>query len=421
VPEDSIVTGQGDDLGTGQVSVLDKAGNSRSASLGGIKIDRTAPVIDASPDRAPNGNGWYKADVTVSFNCSDALSGIDTCPAPSVYGEGQNQSANGTAYDMAHNSAAAGLSEINVDETAPTITATAKQADGSSYSPGTWTNQSVTVRFECSDSLSGLDGSCPSDQTVASSTTFGGQLVSGTVSDSAGNESSAFLLVKVDKDAPSLAIAAPADNSTVSTSSLQVMGTASDSPSGLQGVTVNGTPTSVALDGTFSASVSLACGSNAVTAVATDRAGNQATRSVTVNRSCLWVGPILQPVTPISSATATGMDAFKIKSTIPIKFRVYRDQAMTQLMTAPPVGSYAKLGFAKVDNTTDSEPAELLPTSNANTDSLFRWTGATDYQYLYNLGTTGKAAGTYYVQLTLYAADGSRLGESAKQYFVLRS
>jgi hypothetical protein len=116
------------------------------------------------------------------------------------------------------------------------------------------------------------------------------------------------------------------------------------------------------------------------------------------------------------------MDAFKIKSTIPVKFQVYLDQAKTQLMTTPPVGSTAKITFSKVDNTVDGETlTEVLATSNANTDGLFRWTGAPDNQYIYNLGTTGKTGGTYAVQLTLFAADGSTLAKSALQYFVLRA
>jgi hypothetical protein len=426
VPGDSLVTGEGDNLDAGPVTVFDKAGNSRSASLSGIKIDRTAPVIDASPDRPANGNGWYKADVTVAFDCSDALSGIDTCPSPLVLGQGQNQSASGTAHDMAGNSASAGVSGINVDEDAPTITASAKNADNASYTPGSWTNQSVTVHFECSDALSGLDGNCPSDQTVSSSTATSGLTVSASVSDKAGNESTASLLVKVDKDAPSLTIGAPTNNSTFATASVQVLGTAADTPSGLQSLTVNGVPTGVAVNGSFSASVALACGSNTITALATDNAGNQTSTSVNVTRSCLWVSPALQPVATSNGSqgnpSATNLSVFKIKSTIPVKFQVYSDQAMTQLLTTPPAGSSAKLSFEKYDNTTDSGASvEVLASGNANTDNLFRWTGGPDYQYVYNLSTAGKAAGTYRARLTLYAGDGSMLGQSAWQYFVLRS
>jgi hypothetical protein len=173
--------------------------------------------------------------------------------------------------------------------------------------------------------------------------------------------------------------------------------------------------------------VSLACGSNSITGVATDNAGNQTTVSVSVTRSCLWVSPGLQPVATSNGSqgnpTATNLSVFKIKSTIPVKFQVYLDQAMTQLMTTPPAGSSARLAFEKYDATTDSsDAAEILPSGNANTDNLFRWTGSPDYQYIYNLATAGKTAGTYRVRLTLFAADGTTvLGQSAWQYFVLRS
>ncbi|HEY6835408.1 MAG TPA: hypothetical protein VI142_02965 [Gaiellaceae bacterium] len=427
IPADSTVTGEGGNLSAGPVSVADKAGNSSSASVGGIMIDRTAPAISAAPDRPANGNGWYANDVTVSFSCSDALSGIDYCPQPVSVAEGADQSASGTAYDRAGNSASTALAHLNVDRTKPTITASATKADGSAYVPGTWTNQSVTVHFTCSDALSGLDGGCPADATVSGSTAAAGQTVSGSVSDKAGNSDSASLLVKVDKDAPVLTVGAPTTNSTVSADSVAVLGSASDTPSGLQGLTVNGTPTSVALDGTFSATVSLACGANTIAVVGTDFAGNQTTRSASVNRSCLWPGAILQPVATNNGSQgdprATNLTVIKIKSTIPVKFQVYLNQAMTQLMTTPPAGSTARLSFERYDTTTDSsQPVDTYSAGSANTDNVFRWTASPDNQYVYNLATTGKTAGTYRVQLTLYAADGTTiLGRSAWQYLVLRS
>lgn len=318
------------------------------------------------------------------------------------------------------------MNGINIDKTAPTITATAKKADTSTYTPGSWTNQSVTVHFTCADALLGIDSSCPADVNVSNSTAPAGQMVAGAVSDKAGNEAYANLLVRVDKDAPALAITAPANNTTVSTSSVQVAETASDSPSGLQGLTVNGAPTSV-VGGSFTTNVSLACGSNSITGVATDNAGNETTVWVSVTRSCLWVSPVLQPIATSNGSqgnpTATSLSVFKIKSTIPVKFQVYLDQAMTQLMTTPPAGSSARLSFERYDATTDSSDAvDILPSGNANTDNLFRWTGSPDYQYICNLATTGKTAGTYRVRLTQLAADGTTvLGQSAWQYFVLRS
>jgi hypothetical protein len=138
------------------------------------------------------------------------------------------------------------------------------------------------------------------------------------------------------------------------------------------------------------------------------------------------VGNVLPPVTAPSGdqgiATATDLQVFKIKSTVPVKFRLYLDAAKTTLMTAPPTGSVARLTFGKADATTNSSDTATLITSPADAGNAFRWTGSPDYQYIYNLATAGLTAGTYYVRLTLYASDGTTvLAQSAKQYLVLRS
>ena len=53
---------------------------------------------------SPNGNGWHNTDVTVTFTCSDALSGVASCPAPiTVTAEGAGQVVTGTAVDKAGN------------------------------------------------------------------------------------------------------------------------------------------------------------------------------------------------------------------------------------------------------------------------------------------------------------------------------
>src|SRR5207249_1390098 len=133
-------------------TAVDSAGNS-ATDPALVSIDKTAPTISAAPDRAANANGWYKNDVIVSFTCADSLSGIDNCPAAKTLAEGANQSASGTAVDAAGNSASAGLTGLNVDETAPTLSGaptTGPNADG-------WYNGNVTVNWTASDGLSGID------------------------------------------------------------------------------------------------------------------------------------------------------------------------------------------------------------------------------------------------------------------------
>ena len=72
-------------------------------------------------------------------------------------GEREDQSASTTCTDNAGNSAAASVTDIDIDKTAPVASVVSvKNADDSAYTPGTWTNQSVTVDFGCTDGLSGV-------------------------------------------------------------------------------------------------------------------------------------------------------------------------------------------------------------------------------------------------------------------------
>jgi len=172
--------------GTGQSSTAtctDNAGNTGSATVTNINIDRTPPVIASSRSASPNSNGWNNVTVTVSFTCSDVLSGVSSVPPPSTLSEGGGQSVTGTCLDNAGNSASSTQSNINVDLTNPVISSSRSVGPNSSG----WNNVPVTVSFSCSDALSGVS-------TSSSPTTLGQgalQLVTGTCTDLAGNSASA--------------------------------------------------------------------------------------------------------------------------------------------------------------------------------------------------------------------------------------
>ncbi len=102
-------------------TAVNNAGNNASTSVS-INLDKTSPAITSSGTPPPNTNGWNNTDVTVSFDCSDTLSGIATCTDPVVVtAEGVGQVVTGTAVDLADNSANAGLT-VNIDKTPPVIT-----------------------------------------------------------------------------------------------------------------------------------------------------------------------------------------------------------------------------------------------------------------------------------------------------------
>ena len=126
----------------------------------------------------------------VSFTCGDALSGIASCTAPTTVGEGRAQTRSGTATDNAGNTASTTTAPLNVDLTAPTITASADRAPGTN---GTYT-AAVTIHFTCADALSGIatTNGCPADRVVNSN---GTTTVTGTATDAAGNTATTSLTV----------------------------------------------------------------------------------------------------------------------------------------------------------------------------------------------------------------------------------
>lgn len=91
--------------------------------------------------------------MTVSFSGTDSLSGIASCDADVVLGEGAGQSASGVCTDNAGNvSAPASVTDINVDQTAPVVTVTGV-IDGGTYLLG----NEPTLGCSTSDALSGVD------------------------------------------------------------------------------------------------------------------------------------------------------------------------------------------------------------------------------------------------------------------------
>ncbi|MEW1954389.1 PxKF domain-containing protein [Terrabacter sp. NPDC080008] len=184
-------------------TATDNAGNSTNASTT-VNIDKTAPTITGATDRAANPAGWYKDDVTVSFAAKDSLSGIDTVTAPQHLTEGADQSVTGTATDNAGNSGNTTVSGINIDKTAPNLSA----APTTSPNANGWYNTDVTETWSADDALSGLAGDKPADAVISGEGK--GQTVSASISDKAGNTtSSTSEPVNIDKTAPLTTADAP--------------------------------------------------------------------------------------------------------------------------------------------------------------------------------------------------------------------
>ena len=246
-------------------TVVDAAGNTTSTSVV-VNIDKTAPTISYALSQTPNVNGWNNGDVTVTFICSDALSGIATCNAPiTLTTDGANQEVTGTVTDVAGNTSTV-TATVNIDKTLPTIGYTLNPVPNSNG----WNNSDLVVTFTCNDTISGI-AFCDSPITVANEGS--NQAITGIATDNAGNSSTVTVVTNIDKTAPAISYTvSPSPNSSGwnNTSSVTVTFSCSDSGSGISSCTDPVT-------------ISSGDGAYTVTGIATDIAGNTTTVNVTVN------------------------------------------------------------------------------------------------------------------------------------------
>lgn len=103
----------------GSRTFTDLAGNSATATIDGIFIDKTDPIVTVTRSPLAGPNGWNDTDVTTTWTATDALSGIDGSPtATQTFSQdGANQGATRSFNDRAGNSASATITGINIDKT----------------------------------------------------------------------------------------------------------------------------------------------------------------------------------------------------------------------------------------------------------------------------------------------------------------
>jgi microsomal dipeptidase-like Zn-dependent dipeptidase len=171
----------------------DGAGNSETPNTVSARIDRSPPAIEASRTPA-NAAGWNNGDVTVTFACTDGVSGVDTCAAPqTLAGEGAGQSASGQATDVAGNSASASVGDINIDRTAPVVVVTGV-TNGAVYNAGAVPQAGCST----SDALSGVATPAAVSVTGGTSNGVGTYAVSCSgAMDAAGNSGAASAVYAV--------------------------------------------------------------------------------------------------------------------------------------------------------------------------------------------------------------------------------
>ena len=180
----------------------DLAGNSVSDTQNGIDIDTTGPVVTPRPSAPANANGWHAAPFTVTWDGSDAGSGIASCSSDSsISAETANATAQGTCTDLAGNSTTADYG-YKLDTEAPTLLQSDISAHGtnagllvSSYPDVSATDNFGAPTIACTPSA---PHTFPAGQST---------LVSCTAADAAGNQATGSFHVQID-GTPDLTVAA---------------------------------------------------------------------------------------------------------------------------------------------------------------------------------------------------------------------
>jgi hypothetical protein len=113
-----------------------------------IKIDETNPNINYVIQGGNEVNGWYTQNVTVHFIASDSISGIkNVTPDVLLTKDGADQTVNGTAINLADNSASVSTTGINIDQNPPITNCTLAGTMGKNG----WYTTPVTVTLNATD------------------------------------------------------------------------------------------------------------------------------------------------------------------------------------------------------------------------------------------------------------------------------
>ncbi|MDQ3745106.1 MAG: hypothetical protein M3444_12050 [Acidobacteriota bacterium] len=290
--------------------VCDGVGHCSAAGpVSGNKVDKKPPTVTASAALANNSpysaGAWTNQSVVVSYQCSDGGSGVASVDGPSTLSaEGANQSATGNCTDNVGNSAHATFSPVNIDKTAPTISASRSPAANGFG----WNNTDVTASYTAGDALSGLTD--PASGSFTFTTEGSNQSHAFTVHDQAGNTASATVSgVNIDKTAPNVTINAPTAGTYLLNQSVAASYSCGDG-----GNPPSGVDTCTGPVGNGAAFDTSSVGSHTFNVTAKDKAGNTYSKAVTYGVVYDWSG-YLQPI------NLDGSSVFKLGSTVPVKFQ----------------------------------------------------------------------------------------------------
>lgn len=203
-----------------------------------IVEDNTPPTVTLAVNGTPT-NNWYPLNTTVTITAEDKEGDVKTltvngAPRSNPYTFTLASGVNNITYsaeDVAGNSTGDKSATVNVDGTAPTISATPSQKDTNG-----WYKGDTSVTFNVSDSESGVASFKVNNE--GKSNGYKVSVPEGTTSykyeasDNAGNTNSKTISLSVDKSSPTVSIAGGASFFTNKDVSLSITGT--DKYSGLK-------------------------------------------------------------------------------------------------------------------------------------------------------------------------------------------
>jgi hypothetical protein len=351
-----------------QFFARDVIGNTEPTQTIVINLDRTAPTINGARSPQPNVSGWNNTDVTVSFTCSDALSGVASCTEPTVLGsEGANQSFTGIAVDVAGNSGSATVGGINIDKSAPILGCPPDVTTRTDLGLATAVVRYMVTARDGSGEVT-LTSTPPSGAVFA----LGSTPVTATGTDSAGNSAScSFTVTVIDTEPPAIA---DQPDIVVTATSAAGANVTFDNPAATDNsgqIHVACTPGSGSL---------FAIGRGTVVCTATDGSGNRAHSEITVD---------------VVYRICTQHDSEKPKqagSTIPIKLELCA--ADTSNLSSSSIVLHA-VSLTHVSTNVTGEPEAP---GNSQPDNDFRFISP---GYQFNLQTTGLAVGSWTLDFTV--------------------
>lgn len=361
---------------TVSVTAKDFSGNESTRTFKVIVRDTTPPTLSLPADMTVEGNTLGGAIVSFTATSNDIVDGsvtVNCTPASgSTFGLGET-TVECSATDAAGNTATGSFKVTIEDTTAPTIDGTPSDMVVEATGPS-----GATVNFVYPTATDIVDGSVSVSRSHDSGDTFplGDTTVTFTATDASTNTATTSFKITVrDTTPPTLSL--PTDITQTASSSLgnvvSFTATAFDIVDG--NVPVVCTPPS---------GLVFPLGTTIVSCIATDTAGNMATGSFSVKITVSWSG-LLPPV------TTHGDKAFKLGSTIPIKFQLTGASAGITDLTA-------RLFLTKLSDTPGVIEVEASSTSAATTGNLFRYT---DGQYIFNLGTKGLSVGRWLLRIDM--------------------